>query len=472
MVLQEEGRTTARSFHLVEDAEADLLRDRIAVSSPQGQRLAGVSVGDSVPVQEGIGQITATVIELKSSYVHAYQETLDRFAEWFPQSRAIRRFDVSADHSTVLELVDAQHEQMVALKQLYQSRRIAVETLANLAGRSLVETWLGLAGTPGELMIAAVGTAEEFERADKASAQSTVVVDTTALLTVVMLRLEDVLVDAFDRIYIAQHVFDEINAWHSNRRLIGNPQGVIGKNAEGYYMIDHDQLDPGIELMGRARILVERCQKAPANARLEIAQERVEVMHEAFGATSIASALVAKELELPLLTDDLGLRLLAESELGVRSTWTQALLRHLRMAGRFDEADYRDVARKLAGWGYRFVEINATDLIWILEQADWNSTPVVTTALGTLGTGSCSETAAIGVAAEVLKDVWVRRLLPNKQAEVLQLCLRVLLAGRSRMRVVECLKNSLKARMRLVPLAKDDLLRCVDAASRSLIPIA
>ena len=139
---------------------------------------------------------------------------------------------------------------------------MGVETLANLAGKSLIETWIGLTATPDELMIAAIGASDEFSEAEEAASVGRVVLDTTALLTIVMLDLEDVVLEAFDSIYIAQQVADGLSNWRANRIVLGAPAGMIGTDESGHYMISH--FDPHAEeqLMERASVFAQRLRES------------------------------------------------------------------------------------------------------------------------------------------------------------------------------------------------------------------
>jgi transcription elongation GreA/GreB family factor len=50
-------------FHLVSEAEADVLEQRIPPSSPLARALAGAKVGDKVPLRTPGGPVELTVLE-------------------------------------------------------------------------------------------------------------------------------------------------------------------------------------------------------------------------------------------------------------------------------------------------------------------------------------------------------------------------------------------------------------------------
>jgi hypothetical protein len=168
----------------------------------------------------------------------------------------------------------------------------------------------------------------------------------------------------------------------------------------------------------------------PCRLQLQYPSVRFEDLRRVLGNGPIASVLVAKELGLPLYSDDYGLRQAALNDWQVVGFWTQPLLQNL--TGRLLPLDdYFATVTALIQNHYHFVQINAKYLLWLFAADSLTLSPDVTRGVSVLRDPECSIASAVGVAADVVANCWGNSLPNHFKHMVLDAMLSAVTEGRS-----------------------------------------
>ena len=124
---------------------------------------------------------------------------------------------------------------------------------------------------------------------------------------------------------------------------------------------------------------------------------KLEQMQDLLGKDAIATIFLAKEKNLPLYSDDLGLRLVARNDWQVSGFWTQTLLLDFRARGLITKNQYRNAVKLLLIANYRFVSIDGAGLLWVLNETGFTPTPAVTRVFESLHGPECTDESAVAV---------------------------------------------------------------------------
>ncbi len=200
------------------------------------------------------------------------------------------------------------------------------------------------------------------------------------------------------------------------------------------------------------------CEVVPSPGELEISQDKIETLTLWLGQPSLAAVVTAQTQKLPLYSDDQRLRAVAKGEFGVDGFCTQSLVSDL-CDRRFLTQDQRNkLVVNLTTLNYHFVFMDASDVVWALEETGAAATPEVRNLFERLQGDQCDEDPAINLVAEVLKKVWLEKPILRSKPWIMHFALTCLLVGRPPARVLRKLEAAIRARFHLVPQHADQLL--------------
>jgi hypothetical protein len=121
----------------------------------------------------------------------------------------------------------------------------------------------------------------------------------------------------FATILVSQSTLDVLTEELVNLAGTGTPQAIIGRREQGYfhYEVSQAERDSWISFLeGAKQFLIDAAKIIPVQKSLEMTPESIEQMEDVLGASGATSVLAAQEQNLPLYSDDLGLRNLAHIE--------------------------------------------------------------------------------------------------------------------------------------------------------------
>lgn len=464
-VVQLERNTERTTLTLTDQEDARLDHGEVNVDSDLGKQLLGRKRGDRIRLGGGTDEYE--IVEIQSKYVAAFQQTLLMFPVWFPSNRDLQRIEVPEnDVSQVLALVDARHQLISQAMELYRTRSMPLGTMARLIGRSTIELWQGLVGLQDQQLHAA--SAQLADRlADMETARSTqaLVLDVTAALTIAYLGHQDALRERYSDLFATQATLDMLNEDIAMRYEGATSTSVMAKVGAEY--VHHDltpeQLEHEKAFLVTARdFLTSHAEIVAVDERLALDSGRYEELCDLVGRESIDAALLAKGKALPLYSDDLRLRQLAHSELGVSGTSSDAILEIAHDEGLLSVDDHRDAVKKLIFGNYVFTTVTPDGIAHLLEEANFELTAEVGRVLTAALAPPSDEDDAIGIAADLLKSIWMKPLLEHRQLWLLDVILNI--TGRSprnRRVVAAKLARAVASRFYLMPLALEKVVQTI-----------
>jgi hypothetical protein len=173
------------------------------------------------------------------------------------------------------------------------------------------------------------------------------------------------------------------------------------------------------------------------------------------------AALTVEETDGAILyADDLGLRQVSAAKWGVRGTWTQGVLQHLREGTNITDQQYHEAIVQLAAWNYVFVSVNADDLMFSLRRdAEMGADTI--RLVGLLHGPGCSVDSAVRIVDRVLQEIY-RLQYPRPQRElVVTTLLTALATGRDKHEAFGLLEQVIQSSLLLIPRALEDVMALI-----------
>ena len=482
--LENPGQT---SWYIVEKREdTHLVRKELNVDHPLAQRLLGKTVNDEVCLQQNlVSQQIGKIIEIKSKYVYAFQDSLRSVPELFPDVQGLGMIKLDESPETgdsekirpILDFIDRQDEASRHIEEFYKEYRPPIGVFANLTGGDFLDTWGLLMSKPDLGVRCNSGNPEESRQALALldNRPSKLIVAPISLITLHRLGAADTVVKAFGTLGIAQSTIDEL------QHVINEREGMwsdrehmsVGKEGDRYVrsVFTADQVTRDIDyLKGIVKWTRENCDILPCTAALNINQLRKQELDDLFQPFFIDTLFIATQPGYLLLSDDERLRSYAitnfsvdaGTDFHVNGVWTQAVLKHCVNKKLLDKAEYDKMTLKLICSNYYHMSFNGDVLIEAARLSDWNASEPFSIVVRTLANQRTDLFVALSASVDFLFRLWIEPI-PRTQREYLTLQLfGGLTAGRSTREVSNLLASGISERFTLNPLAEQDILSLIE----------
>lgn len=197
---------------------------------------------------------------------------------------------------------------------------------------------------------------------------------------------------------------------------------------------------------------------------------QTSVLRDLLGTVSFDAAVLASAEQATLYADDLGLRVVAHRELGVRSFSTGALLDAREQAGRLAPEAYDQARIRLAGWRHDLLPIRASTIVAAYREAD--SGRLGDTLVGLLADARLDEQSAAVVGANALYLLVQEAILPIPLENAAQRVARALLRSRDPSSVMPAFVAILRQRFQLLPRELDTIQRILQQVLRERLTLS
>ena len=439
-------------------------------SQPLAQRLSGAQIEDTIVLREGLEDLSYEVVALQSKFLRAFQEIHEEFSTRFPEHEGLSRV-AGGDKglAKVLTTIDQRDRFASEVERMYHEGRLPFASFCFLFGRSVIEGWRGCIESQSIPIRCGAGTDEKTGNASELLRDADgIVLDLLALLTIHELGLAAQLQRRFSRVVVPQLVIEELQEAYYKTVLGPAPSGYLGKAADGRYALT-EMTDEGWEeqkdFVRSVLDFAESLERIPSYRFLDVSDDQslVEMLTWA-GAGAIYAGVAEPEPQLVLVSDDLGLARVAR-HLGTDTVNTQTVLEELCRVDVITPQEYSSQIEDLVLLNYRFVRVDATDILRRLEENGYVTTDGTRAMLGTLEGPDRSEGSAISVATEVI--VTLARKAPRQQvALILGAVFEALQRGRQGSQVLQRFRGTVESRLYIDPLTSDWLLGTIDSRIR------
>jgi len=370
-----------RKHFIIEDrSDADLARGEYSIGSPIAKKMIGKKVGDTL---EFNNENDWKIVEIKSKYIHALHESMNNFSTLFPDTPGLMRMSFNMDNpqegvKEFLSTIDERNKHVDQVVSMYKQGPFTVGVLASLLGDDELDAIYGIMEQPDIGIISFTGNQSQYDSAvSLLDNKPRLVLDLTAIVTVTNLQITQQLVKQFGKPIVGQSVLDDLRQLHSkqkNRERDG--YATFGKKGTSYVRdeITPDRVKKKIEYVQTLIDWIEsNADVLPNKKALKVNAKKRQEMEEVLSKTAVDTALLASESDRLLLSDDERLRMIAASEFGAKSTWSQPLLTKLQNLDLITADEYKLAVIQLAMFHYRHTIIGPDILLKAAEEAEWAS---------------------------------------------------------------------------------------------------
>lgn len=459
---------TGRSeWYIVEDRpDPDPHKREFGLNHPLVVKLLGKVSGDEVTLVESpFSRVSGKVVEVKSKYVFAFQESIGSFEKLFPgqtglwQTGLDKPGEPGAEPQPLgnfLEILGREQSRSLRVVEFYKRGILTIGAFAQLIGRDLFEVWSGLTSSPDPGLKCCVGSIDERNRAiSVVSSGVKVVIDPIALMTAHNLQIVDLIESRFGKIGVAQSTADLIREVLSNRKGMQS-KGYMVVSKQGEVFVRREITAKDVKrnqdyLEGVLRWISNACEILPCKAALDMPRSNRRRLEDIIGAPSVDSILLASEPGRLLYTDDRQLRSIARQEFGLEGIWTQVVLMAFKDAQVMPLARYNECVVDLCCLNYQHTSVDANALTAAAQRSHWARKAPLTPVLNALS--HSDEMSAVIVSANFLYEMWKFRLLVEQREQTILAVLDAVTAGRKPSLIIPKLLKLVEARLRLVPSA-------------------
>jgi len=449
-----------RTYMLLDSETPNLGKGEVSIQSDLGQAVLGLRVGDSVRIGSPPSEEKARVTRITSKYVRLFQESMQNFNRLF-RDKGLQKVRVGKDLKGLLEMVDGVSERASRVRDWYREQKLPLGTLSKLLGKDQFEVWDGLVEAPGMTLRCAAGSQEEQkDEADVVERSKRVVVDLVGLFTLAHIDCLETLSELFDEVYVNQSVLDELNQTLVKQKVL-EKRGytTIGKYKGQYAKVEvpREVVRERIALLNKTKDFVSQQGKVSGLAR---SPSQVEArMCELLGTSSGYSLLLAKQMGLPVYSDDKSLREIALSTYQIKAFGVQAVLKIALERQKLGNEVYHRKTIQLLLSNYSYISVTAHTLLFSARENRFGVGEDTDHLFEAIESPEASLDSVLSVLSDFLKLIWIEPIPRRRKLVFLDLSLRALTKRRGIRNTAGKLKRVLGIKLTLLPIHLDELLR-------------
>lgn len=472
------------SWYIIEErVDADFKRDERDVNDLFVHQLIGKSINHEVNLGEKIlGPKTGKIVDIKSKYVHAYQQTLRDYPHLFPLDQDMDNMKIDDSDEIddkkrfekMFELINKRQDEINKIEKLYKEQNLTIGTFTRFVGSNSLDTWGNLMGKPELGIRCSIGDLDERDSALALLDQSNpkLAVDIISFMTLHCLDAADIIVNTYGKLCITQSTIDEIQSVISEReRMWSKREGmIVGKEGNRYVkqIIDPEETKQGIEyLKNIVQWIRKNCEVGEATVGSEMNQLRRRDLNDLLQPHFLDTALLTSQPGYLLYSDDGRLRHYAKTSLNsdagtnfqIEGVWTQVLLEHCVKQNILDKVDYDEMTIKLVCSNYYHTQFDADLLMEVAKRSNWKLAEPYNSFVLALGKERMNLQEALDVCVDFLFKLWDESI-SFRQKEFLTLGLLTgLTYGRNAHKILNRFEYLIQNKHRLFLPVENSVLR-------------
>lgn len=403
----------------IEECDPAAAHDELSPDSPIVVAMLGKKVGESFEVPRNFAPPRGYIVdEIQSKYVRAYQRCLEQWEEQFPHVPGPMMFalpenlaeDVEGITKQLQPMLEANTQRVEELERIYQQGPVTLHLLASGLKCSSYVAMIHLMSKPALGINCTRSTHEEIKQV-LASLESgkKIIVETSALSTLLLLEETDVILRFAGRLAIARATLDELQAHRQEVEARGaGTLGTLGLREGRLELREIDQERRANYLAQIEDLLAKLagCEVFHEQNHELITPADWDELVKIGGAGAVESLHRAMNSGEPIWCDDMFWAVVAKQR-GVRVAWTQLMCHHLVVRSEIEsELGYR-ISAKLLGAGFAETNTNPGAYLEAARLAVWNPEQwPLPQHLRLFEVADWSDKATLLLAVNTLRDWW------------------------------------------------------------------
>ncbi|MYE61432.1 MAG: GreA/GreB family elongation factor [Candidatus Dadabacteria bacterium] len=393
--------------------------------------MMGKKEGDTFVLAEGIQDRIGEIKKIQNKYVYRFQDCIEQRQVRFPGLTDVQLIrmvpketgsdEPELDISTILDLVDKLHEEMLKFEQAYKEGPLPLHVFGEHFGGNAFEAVLNLATSPSGLVKCCEGSREEYNSAaETLGSCSTVVLDMSAISSLLLLDELDILKNWSIDFVVSTNTVNELRRMIANKAPLGSWESATLLKTDTGHALSESSSEEKKFFVEKLRNLVDTlettCRVESCIALAELEPEERDELLQVFGRYGAEAVLLARMPGAVLWTDDLVQAKLAKSKYGVSRVWTQVVIEKCVELSIVEPEVFFDASAKLFGYGYFFTRLNPNIIRQAGIIAEWKIDKwPFSQVLSFLAEEPVDLTQVVMLAAQFLNLLYQELLLPESR---------------------------------------------------------
>lgn len=376
-------------------------------NSELGVALIGRTAGETLVIGLAERATPVEVLEVQSKYVRLFQEVFTEFGQRFPTDGSIQALSVGEnDFSELHEILGRQHRAMVDAVALVNDKGLPASAFARMTGIGIFES------THSLIHDAKVNTRmSDLSLVNSAALPdgSSLVFDISSLITLQKLGLLSDVPELAGRCVVASQVQDELNA--AAKRLDERATSTtLAGDGEHLVMTEAEQhaealRDVRAELGEILDFIEDACEVETSPNILDFESEET-VASKMMGTPSLATALLARDINGVAVSDDAGMRVLSQVEVKADTCDTVSVMKRLVAEGLMSGEGVLAAIETLEMMGFTALPIDKDFVMGALGDRGMGVNPGLRALIrSSIGAAPLSADEVVDLAASVMSTV-------------------------------------------------------------------
>lgn len=471
--LEENGQS---EWFVIEDSAiaAERVENELPTDSQLRPKLVGKCVGDEVVLSDGPGlRRSAVVAELLPKRVFRIRDVWQKWQYRFPNHQEMWMMRVAknegsdqCDFTSLFEMLQANREKTEGAEAYYLEHPVPLTAFAAMLGRPTLCAQGHIAASSRLPLRCCLGNAEEYASAVAAlKSASEVVVDATALTTLLMLERVDVLKALGKKVLVTHSTASAIREYVMMTRP--SPRTSMSMSSTDSGPVIHRQTEEERErntanAEAFLTVVLESVTVVGCEELAAVEPEKRKLYEDVIGASVLETTVLAAQPSRIAWSDDGVAAGLLQEPFAADRVWTQAVLLWLNEEGVLDADAYTQASARLLGWRYEFTSVNPKVLQTCGQLAGWDVRRwPLDQAIEYLALGTVKWADAAFLGAKLLADGFLETVLPEARSQLVVSVAEALGRRDNHEEVLRRFVGALRQAFGLNALGHDDCLRTI-----------
>lgn len=419
-----EEKTGRKQKYIIEDREdIDLQREEINVNSELYKKIAGKFVGEKISMGHFVPE-EVTIIEIKSKYVDAFQESFEQFNYLFPNTPALskistvekdqKKFSPEVFISKIKEgiLKNVDHNEKII--KYYTEKVFAIWNVASISRREIYDIWLDFTKNANLGVYCFTGNQVEKNKSlSYIKRNSKLILDPISILTLISLNIKDTILTHFGKFGVAQSTIDLFQNTKLKQSLYSRDHmSILYKDGDIFFQqVTESSMQEYIEkIQNILDWIYTNCEVMPCKKALSIKREKKKEYENLFGRAFIDTILIASEEGNLLYSEEQIIRNVAKQEFSTDGIWTQGLMLYCLSNNIIQKEEFNENTIKLANLHYYHTIIDSYVLLEAAKKSDWKMDYPFINVLNILGSKHCDENSALNVSSQFIYLICMEKI--------------------------------------------------------------
>jgi tetratricopeptide (TPR) repeat protein len=421
----------------------------ISLQDSRAREFIGRRVGDLVAIKKNglMGNVTGRIIQVQHRFVYAYQDVSEKLKTGqivHPTFDAQQIVDVQ-------EFLEQQAEHFKERRRIgeqaatmYRRFDLPLSAFAAAQNQSVIELWREIGEVGGRFIVSDDGIPDVLQRAEALRTTQKLVLDATAICTITLLELEEVITRRYAKLIVPHAVWQELNQYYISETINQGRAGILWHNGFRFYyrQISEEENEAKRHFLKRALHFVQHATEIqPA---YNLVKEPIS-RRQGIGKSTLSAILLAQETGEVLYSDDLRVRNLAHTGYNVRSTYIWPIMSNLQPS-HLSLDDLCTALCRLVLHGYTYLVMTHQVILHFMKSHEMRMDNEVRVLLHRVLSGEeASVEWATRLAHNLIVEVWKEKLLVHKFQKILSAVLDALVSKRSSAPTLQALRARLQA---------------------------